>query len=82
MGNKVLLTDKDIEVLEQAVWWFSTAAAYCDDFEVQKIKGFDDEYWKMDDVLFAFEMFVDRFTGGDKKRIQETLKNLTKSKKV
>ena len=49
------------------------AAGYCDEFEVQKVLGFSDDYWEMDDALFKFEMLVDRFTGGHRKKIKEHL---------
>ena len=62
MGNKNTLTDKEIEVLKIAVHWFMEAVAYCDEFNVQKIKGFPDEYWKMDDALYGAEMLLDKLT--------------------
>ena len=49
MPSKNTLTDKEIEVFKTAVHWFMEAAEDCDEFNVQKIKGFSDDYWKMYD---------------------------------
>ena len=70
MGNKNTLTDKEIEVLKIAVHWFMEAAGYLDEFNVQKIKGFSDEYWKIDDALYGVEMLLDKLTGGRKEVIE------------
>ena len=80
MKDKMILKDEDIKTLEYALQWFMNAAGHCDDFKVQEVLGFSDDYWKMDDALFKFEMLVDRFTGGHEKKIQEFLKEFDLNK--
>ena len=76
--DKNTLTDKEIEVFKTAVHWFMEAVEYCDEFNVQKIKGYSDDYWKMDDALYAAEMLLDKLTGGHQKKMQEFLKEFDK----
>mgnify|MGYP001287291568 CR=1 FL=1 len=78
MPTKNTLTGEDIKTLEYALKWFMNAAVYCDDFKVQKVLGYSDDHWKMDDALFKFEMLVDKFTGGHQKKMQNALEKFDK----
>ena len=80
MKDKMILKDEDIKTLEDALKWFMNAAVYCDDFKVQKVLGYSDDHWKMDDALFKFRMLVDKFTGGHQKKIQDALEEFDLNK--